>query len=136
MLKADGFRKYIDDNGKFKECLLRDTRGLLSLYEATHFRVYEEEILEEALLFTTFHLENLKSYLRNPLASEISNALKYPIRKNLNRLGVRQSISAEEKNVSNNKVLLRFAKLDFNRLQNMYQRELSHITRYILMVRN
>lgn len=123
----------MDDNGKFKECLLRDTRGLLSLYEATHFRVHEEKILEEALQFTIFHLENLKSHLSNPLASEISYALKYPIRKNLNRLVVRHYISAEGKNDSYNKVLLKYAKLDFNQLQKMYQQELGHITRYILV---
>ncbi|KAL8111154.1 sesquiterpene synthase Cop-like [Apium graveolens] len=129
-VSSDGFRKYMDDNGKFKECLLRDHRGLLSLYEATYFRAHEEEILENALQFIIFHLEIMKSYLSNPLASEISHALKYPIRKNLNRLGVRQSISAQEKNDLHNKVLLKFAKLDFNQLQKMYQQELSHITRW------
>ncbi|KAL8111151.1 sesquiterpene synthase Cop-like [Apium graveolens] len=129
-VSSDVFSKYMDENRKFKECLLRDTRGLLSLFEATHFRVHEEDILEEALKFTTFHLENPKSHLSNPLASEISHALKYPIRKNLNRLGVRQSMSAQEKNDSHNKVLLKFAKLDFNQLQKMYQQELSHITRW------
>lgn len=45
MFKADGFRKYMDENEKFKECLLKDRQGLISLYEATHFRVHEEEIL-------------------------------------------------------------------------------------------
>ncbi|KAK1372170.1 (+)-delta-cadinene synthase [Heracleum sosnowskyi] len=128
---TDVFRIFMDDNRKFKEYLLSDTRGLLSMYEATHFRVHDEEILEKALQFTTFNLENyLKSHMSNPLASEISHALKYPIRKNLNRLGVRQYISAEEKNDSHNRVLLKFAKLDFNQLQKMYQQELGHITRW------
>nr|WGJ64112.1 beta-caryophyllene synthase [Oenanthe javanica] len=129
-VSSNKFFKYMDANRKFKECLLRDTRGLLSLYEATHFMVHEEEILEEALQFTTFHLENLKSDLNNPLASQISHALKYPIRKNLNRLGVRQYISAQEKNDSSHNEVLKFAKLDFNRLQKMYQQEIGHITRW------
>ncbi|KAK1368317.1 (+)-delta-cadinene synthase [Heracleum sosnowskyi] len=129
-VSSNVFRKYMDDNGKFIKCLLQDTRGLLSLYEATHFRVHEEEILEDALQFTVFHLENLKSQLSSPLAVEISHALKCPLRKNLNRLGVRQYIAAQERNESHNKDLLKFAKLDFNQLQKMYQQEIGQITRW------
>nr|BBE32331.1 germacrene D synthase [Chengiopanax sciadophylloides] len=129
-VSSDVFRKFMDHNGKFKECLISDPRGMLSLYEATHFRVHGEDILEDALEFTTSHLERLKSHLKNPLAAQVVRALKYPIHKGLNRLEARHYISIYQEDDSHNKVLLNFAKLDFNLLQKMHQGELGHITRW------
>nr|BBE32337.1 beta-caryophyllene synthase [Eleutherococcus sieboldianus] len=127
----DVFRKFMDTSGKFKECLISDLRGMLSLYEATHFRVHGEDILEDALEFITSHLERLKSHLKNPLAAQVVRALKCPIHKGLNRLEAKHYISIyQQEDDSHNKVLLNLAKLDFNLLQKMHQGELSHITRW------
>ncbi|XP_048441589.1 (-)-germacrene D synthase-like [Pyrus x bretschneideri] len=57
--QQDMFNKFKDvNNAKFKESLTNDVVGLLSLYEATHLRVHGGDILEEALSFTTTHLES------------------------------------------------------------------------------
>ncbi|KAL4309628.1 hypothetical protein GQ457_01G007770 [Hibiscus cannabinus] len=48
-----------DTDGKFKENVIDDDKGMLSLYEAAHWRVHGEYILEEALTFTTVNLKSL-----------------------------------------------------------------------------
>ncbi|KAG8502909.1 hypothetical protein CXB51_000534 [Gossypium anomalum] len=44
----------IDTDGKFKESLINNVRGMLSLYEAAYLRVHGEDILEEALAFSRY----------------------------------------------------------------------------------
>nr|AGS16741.1 sesquiterpene synthase [Panax ginseng] len=130
-VSSDVFCKFKDNDGKFKECLTKDVRGMLSLFEATHLRVHGEDILEEALAFTTSQLHHLKSHLQNhPLAAHVTHALKMPIRKGLTRLEARRYISIYHEHDSHDKVLLEFAKLDFNKLQKVHQGELSYITRW------
>ena len=51
------------------EDLSNEAEGLLSLYEAAHLRVHGEDILEEALAFTTCHLEHLKTQVQDLLAT-------------------------------------------------------------------
>ncbi|KAI8539675.1 hypothetical protein RHMOL_Rhmol09G0201500 [Rhododendron molle] len=104
--------------------------GLLSLYEATFLSVRQEDILDEAMEFTTTRLNSaLPNLSNNPIAAQVVHALYQPIHKGLTRLESRHYISFYEKDDSHNKVLLDFAKLDFNLLQKLHQRELSEITR-------
>nr|GLL29743.1 (-)-germacrene D synthase-like [Ipomoea trifida] len=69
---ANVFEKFKDRNGKFKELLTENVQAMLSLYEASHLRVHGEQILEEALTFTTSHLESMLGlpHLSNPLRSQ------------------------------------------------------------------
>uniref|UniRef100_M1BR34 Sesquiterpene synthase 2 n=1 Tax=Solanum tuberosum TaxID=4113 RepID=M1BR34_SOLTU len=130
-MSSDVFKQFTNQDGKFKETLTNDVQGLLSLYEASHLRVRDEEILEEALTFTTTHLESIVSNLsNNSLKVEVTEALKQPIRKTLPRVGARKYISIYENNDAHNHLLLKFAKLDFNLLQKFHQRELSELTRW------
>ena len=129
---TDVFSKFKDSEGKFKESLINNTRGLLSLYESAHLRVHEEDILDEALEFTTSHLDQMLNSLRNIntlSASQVVYALNMPIRKGLTRLDARHYIPIYQQDNSHNETLLKFAKLDFNMLQKDHQRELSDITR-------
>ncbi|WMV34365.1 hypothetical protein MTR67_027750 [Solanum verrucosum] len=98
-ISSDVFKKFTEQDGKFKETLTNDVQGLLSLYEASHLRVRDEEILEEALTFTTTHLESIVSNLsnNNSLKVEVTEALSQPIRMTLPRMGARKYISIYEK---------------------------------------
>lgn len=124
------FRKFKDQEGNFQESLGTNLRGLLSLYEAAHFRVHGENILEEALIFTTSHLESLQETISDATTAEaLVQTLKLPIRKSLTRLAGRLYMPTYEKDESHNELLLKFAKLDFNILQKMHQKELCEFTK-------
>nr|GMC76587.1 (E,E)-germacrene B synthase-like isoform X2 [Ipomoea batatas] len=124
------FEKFLDKNGKFKDSLANDVEGMLSLYEAAYLGVHGETILDEALTFTTDHLESMLPNLNKLAAAQVTHALKMPIRRTLPRVGAREYMPIYQQDQTHNKVLLRFAKLDFNLLQKVHQRELSGITRF------
>ncbi|KAM7473340.1 hypothetical protein LguiB_020583 [Lonicera macranthoides] len=87
--EAAAAQQLMDEDGRFKESLIEDTRGLLSLYEAAHMRVDKEDVLDESLAFTTAHLEQVmlknSSCNNSLLASQVVHALDKPIRKGLTR---------------------------------------------------
>ncbi|CAL5361993.1 unnamed protein product [Camellia sinensis] len=116
-ISCDVFNKFKDDNGKICESLIGDVRGLLNLYEAAHLRLRGEDILDEALSFTITHLESEAPNLSNLAQEQIIHALNQPIHKGLTRLEATRNFFFYEQDDSHNKVLLSFAKLDFNLLQ-------------------
>ncbi|KAL6318348.1 hypothetical protein AAG906_039440 [Vitis piasezkii] len=109
------FNKFKDEKGSFKEDLISNIQGMLGLYEAAHLRVHGEDILEEALAFTTTHLKATVESLGYPLAEQVAHALKHPIRKD---------------EASHDKTLLKLAKLDFNLVQSLHKEELSNLARW------
>ncbi|WMV34445.1 hypothetical protein MTR67_027830 [Solanum verrucosum] len=127
-ISSDVFKQFVESDGKFKKTLNNDVQALLSLYEAAQMRVHGEDILEEALTFTTTHLESMIPMLNNPLKVQIIEALSHPIHKVMPRLGARKYIDIYENMESHNHLLLKFSKLDFNMLQKQHQRELSELT--------
>ena len=125
------FDKFKDEKGGFKETLIPDVQGMLGLYEASHLKVHGEDILEEALAFTTTHLKAMVESLRYPLAEQVSNAMKRPIRKGLERLEARWYISIYQDEASHDETLLKLAKLDFNLVQSLHKEELSNLSRLV-----
>ncbi|XP_052178671.1 (-)-germacrene D synthase-like [Diospyros lotus] len=117
-------------DGQFKECLTRDVEALLSLYEAAHLGVRGEDVLDELVVFTTAKLKAAVPDLGDALAGKVIHALNQPIRTGLTRLEARSYISLFEPKGHEDKLLLDFAKSDFNLLQKLHQRELSEITRW------
>ncbi|XP_030525206.2 (-)-germacrene D synthase-like [Rhodamnia argentea] len=129
-ISCDIFNKFKDASGKFSEKHAGDVRGLLSLYEASHLSVHGEEVLDQALSFSSTHLESIKEQLNPPLATQVRHALKQTIRRGVPRLEARRYISMYEEEPSHNEVLILLAKLDFNRLQKQHQEELSDLARW------
>ncbi|KAL6130118.1 hypothetical protein ACLB2K_068499 [Fragaria x ananassa] len=126
------FNKLKDDDGKFKESDINDVVGLLSLYEASHLLVPGEDALMEALTFCTTHLESAAHRLipSSQLSKQVSHALYQPLWKGMPRIEARHYLSVYQEDESNNETLLNFAKLDFNFVQKVHQKELSEITRW------
>ncbi|WCJ20845.1 (-)-germacrene D synthase [Euphorbia peplus] len=130
-ISCDVFDKFKDKNGKFKDSIVNDARGMLSLYEATHLRTHREESLDQALDFSVAHLGTMANKMSfDPLIDQIRHALKQSFHKGLPRLEARNFFRFYEGNASCNKSLLSFAKLDFNMLQKQHQEELADITRW------
>ncbi|KAL0413490.1 UNVERIFIED_CONTAM: Gamma-cadinene synthase, partial [Sesamum radiatum] len=124
------FNKFKDDDGKFEETLTSDAKGLLSLYEAAHVRIHGEDVLEDAVAFTTHHLNRMVQELEPVLQCQVKRALEQPVHRGVARLEARHYISFYERNESKNEILLKFAKLDFNYLQNIYKKELHDLSRW------
>ncbi|ONI13049.1 hypothetical protein PRUPE_4G200000 [Prunus persica] len=125
------FNKFKDrKNGGFKESLISDVPGMLSFYEATHLRVHGEDILEEALVFTTKHLESATTHVSYQLAEQIAQALERPLRKSLERVCARRFMSIYQDEASHNEALLKLAKSDFNLVQSLHKQELSEFIRW------
>ncbi|KAL4335759.1 hypothetical protein GQ457_07G035680 [Hibiscus cannabinus] len=131
-MRCGVFSKFQDDDGKFKEEVVEDVKGMVSLYEASHFRMHGEAILEEALHFTTKHLGSLanQSSTSPRLREYIKNALYRAYHYSLHRYEARLYISFYDKEEARNDTLLKLAKYDFNRVQMMYQQELAVLSRW------
>lgn len=130
LVPCDVFNKFKDEKGSFEESLTKDVPGLLSLYEASHVRIHDDKILDEALAFCTTHLNGMVDQLSPPLADQVAHALHQPMHKGMPRVEARHYISIYEKDPSCNKTLLKFAKLDFNLLQTLHQKELKDLRRW------
>ena len=128
--RAGIFNKFKDSkNGGFKEILIADVPGMLSFYEATHLRVHGEDILEEALVFTTKHLDSATTHVSYQLAEQIAQALERLLRKSLERLCARRFMYIYQDEASHNEALLKLAKSDFNLVQSLHKQKLSEIIR-------
>nr|KYP35453.1 (+)-delta-cadinene synthase isozyme A [Cajanus cajan] len=103
---------------------------MLNLFEAAQLRVHGEDILDEALDFTHTHLKSMTNQLSSSFAAQISHCLRKPLHKGVSRLEARRYISFYEEDPSHCKVLLTFAKLDFNMLQELHQKEVASITKW------
>ncbi|KAH9803315.1 alpha-humulene/(-)-(E)-beta-caryophyllene synthase [Citrus sinensis] len=134
-ISCDVFEKFKDDEGKFKESLINDIRGMLSLYEAAYLAIRGEDILDEAIVFTTTHLKSVisvsdHSHVNSNLAEQIRHSLQIPLRKAAARLEARYFLDIYSRDDLHDETLLKFAKLDFNILQAAHQKEASIMTRW------
>ncbi|XP_039072239.1 (+)-delta-cadinene synthase isozyme XC14 [Hibiscus syriacus] len=129
-VSCDVFNKFKDEQGNFKSSVTSDIRGLLELYEASYLRVHGEDILDEAISFTTNYLKLAVAAIDYPLSEQVSHALKQSIRRGLPRVEARHYLSVYQEIESHNKALLEFAKIDFNMLQLLHRQELCEISRW------
>lgn len=130
VVSSDDFERFKSEDGSFKESTPIDVQGILNLYEASHLRVHGEKILDEAMEFTTSQLKSLVGKLSEPLATQVTQALKLPLHSGGTRLLSRCYIHNYASNPSHDKILLRFAKIDFNLLQSMHLEELQDLSRW------
>ncbi|GMI64179.1 terpene synthase 21 [Hibiscus trionum] len=126
------FSKFQDGDGKFKEEVVGDVKGMVGLYEASHFRTKGETILDEALGFTTEHLRSSanRSSTSPHLREYVENALFRPYHYSTQRYEAKLYISFYEREESRDDILLKFAKYDFNRVQLLHQQELKILLRW------
>ncbi|KAK8493663.1 hypothetical protein V6N11_028079 [Hibiscus sabdariffa] len=127
-MSSDVFNKFKDGDDKFKAS---DTKGIISVHEATQFRTNGEVILDEALAFTKPELQSIASQpIDSHLIEYIVNTLDRPYLKDVHRLEARKFIYLYENDASRNETLLKFAKYDFNWIQMLHQQELKALCRH------
>ena len=130
---VDAFDRFRGDDGRFKEHLARDVKGMLQLFEVAHLGTPSEVIMDEALSFTRYHLESLASNSASSasphLLKQIQNSLYAPRYCNIEVLVAREYISYYEQEDGHDQILLKFAKLNFNFCQFHYIQELKTLTK-------
>ncbi|KAG7987944.1 hypothetical protein I3843_03G159800 [Carya illinoinensis] len=129
-VSQDLFNSFTDEKGNFKECLRRDVKGMLSLYEASYLGFEGENLLDEAREFARMGLEDLKSHVSKSVAEQIQHALEVPLHHRMQRLEARWYIEAYSKREDANPVVVELAKLDFNVVQSVLQGELQEMSRW------
>ncbi|CAJ2654923.1 unnamed protein product [Trifolium pratense] len=129
-VSKDIFERFKEHNGNFKECLVKDVKGMLSLYEASFLSYEGEQILDEANAFTSFHLRGLKEDKSSFLFEQVNRSLELPLHRRFQRLEARWYIESYQKRKDANMVLVEAAKMDFNILQSNLQQELKEISKW------
>ncbi|KAF8115055.1 hypothetical protein N665_0030s0098 [Sinapis alba] len=131
-LSSDVFRRFKMNNGSFKDSLTGDAKGMLSLYEAAYLRTRKDDILDEALMFTSSHLMSIAACGTCPplLSVRIQSALILSQHWNMEILVPLEYIPFYEQEKDHDEMLLKFAKLNLKFLQLQYLQELKIITRW------
>ncbi|KAF8118597.1 hypothetical protein N665_0004s0078 [Sinapis alba] len=130
-MSCDVFERFKGEDGKFKESMAHDVRGMLQLYEAAHLGLPSEDIMDDALTFTRHHLGSLTSQETIPnLFEQVQHALYRARYRNIEIVVAGKYISFYNQEKGHNKTLLKFAKLNFNFCQMHYIKELKIITKW------
>ncbi|XP_027911830.1 (-)-germacrene D synthase-like isoform X2 [Vigna unguiculata] len=131
LLRQHGYRISPNQSGKFKESLANDIEGMLCLYEAAQIRCHGEHVLEEA---HNFSLEQLTQFMTTQLSCSLTTRVQHSLRQSLcrglPRLEATYFMSFYEEYPSHDEKLLTFAKLDFNKLQELHLKEVSNLTKW------
>ncbi|GJU75516.1 beta-caryophyllene synthase [Tanacetum coccineum] len=123
--------QYLYVSCAFKKSLANDVQGMLELHEATYMGVKGEVVLDDALVFTRSRLEKIAedTLVSNfTLSTQITEALKKPLRRKVPRLEALRYIPFYEQQDSHTASLLKLAKLGFNLLQSLNKKELSQLS--------
>ncbi|KAG9442845.1 hypothetical protein H6P81_018699 [Aristolochia fimbriata] len=127
----NNFRGSSNSNSSDMDGVVLLERGLLNLYEAAFLSIPGEDILDKAI---TFSSEELRSRLPNMqmnqphFAERVRRALDLPFYRGLPRYESMNYISFYQEEEGRDEGLLELAKLDFNLVQSLHQRDLRQIT--------
>ncbi|CAO2200092.1 unnamed protein product [Urochloa humidicola] len=131
-VSPDVFNKFRGDDGTFSDELANDPKTLLSFFNAVNLFIHGEPELDEAISFARRHLESIsqKGAVKAPLADQIKRSLHIPLPRIHRRVEMVSYIPEYDKEDGHNPILLELAKLDFNILQRVHQKELKEISRW------
>ncbi|CAL9129487.1 unnamed protein product, partial [Musa acuminata var. zebrina] len=131
-VSEDMFSRFKDEKGHLKTCLQHQTKGMLSLYEASYLGKEGEFVLIEAMDFTTKHLKKLmeEGSLEPRFREHVAHALELPLNWRMERIHTRWFIETCQREATMNPLLLELAKLNFNMIQTMHKRELKEVSRW------
>ncbi|KAI4347956.1 hypothetical protein L6164_008725 [Bauhinia variegata] len=131
-VSSDCFKNFQDNMGNFKATNIENIEGLLSLYEASYLSIEGETLLDEAKCFASKHL---KEFVKNEgcdasMVKKIIHSLEIPLHWRLPILEARWFMDIYSKSSKMNPLLLELAKLNFNKVQAIYQDDLKLASRW------
>ncbi|XP_058072978.1 (3S,6E)-nerolidol synthase 1-like [Magnolia sinica] len=129
-VSPDIFDDFRDRQGRFKPHLNKDVRGMLGLYEASRLGIVGEEILDEACDFTRKQLKASMTSMEPGLAVLAGHALEHPIHMSLPRFNTKNYLNNQLGSNGSTGFLHELAKLDFNSVQSLHQRELREFSKW------
>ncbi|CAI0407038.1 unnamed protein product [Linum tenue] len=140
-VSQDMFIEFMDKpSGTFMESkCCGDVLGLVELFEASHLGLKDEDIMEEANRFSTRVLKSsyprLLLHRNNDLAERVAHALELPIHWRVRWFDVKWQIKVHERRMQKMKkkvgrALIDLAKVNFNVVQSVLQRDLKQISRW------
>uniref|UniRef100_A0A0D3DDM0 Terpene synthase metal-binding domain-containing protein n=2 Tax=Brassica oleracea TaxID=3712 RepID=A0A0D3DDM0_BRAOL len=128
-MPCDVFKRFKGEHdGKFKESVVGDVRGMLQLYQASYLKTKDEDIMEEARSFTRTHLAVTTTHPH--LSKLIQHVLYIPRYRCIEIAVAREYISFYKEEEHHEEKLLKFAKLNFSYCQLHYIKKLKALTKW------
>ncbi|KAJ0019012.1 hypothetical protein Pint_10821 [Pistacia integerrima] len=128
---TDMFNKFINKDGKFKQRVREDINSLMGLYEASQLCIGGEDVLDEARQFSSKLLNQSMSHLDPYQAKIVRNTLLYPYHRSSARFMAKNfflsNFQGENEWIH---VFQELAKMDFNLVQSLHQREIVQISKW------
>ncbi|KAH1048650.1 hypothetical protein J1N35_039434 [Gossypium stocksii] len=129
---AGVFNRFRDREGSFSHELCRDIKGLIELYEASQLGIDGEDILDEAREFSSQSLKKWRMAKVDHFSDRaIRNTLDQPFHKSLSRFTARNLLGTDFQGTNGwINILQELAKMDFNLVQSLHQKEIAHISKW------
>ncbi|GMI77555.1 terpene synthase 14, TERPENE SYNTHASE 14 [Hibiscus trionum] len=129
---AGVFNRFKDREGGFRQELCRDIKGLVELFEASQLEIDGEHVLDEAREFSSKALKKWENTKTDHISGRvIINIPDRPFHKTLSRLTARQLLTTDFRGTNGwINILQDVAKMDFNLLQSLHQKEIAHVSNW------
>ncbi|KAJ9136282.1 hypothetical protein P3X46_033374 [Hevea brasiliensis] len=124
------FNSFKDEEGKFKQELSGDIKGLMGLYEASQLNIEGEDMLHEAGGYSYRLLKSYVTCLGYPQdRAVVEHTLKYPHHKSLPKFMAKDFIIRNLQRANEwMKELQELAMIDFEMVQSQHQQEILRIS--------
>lgn len=121
----------MEEAGTFCKSTSGNIKGMIELFEASHLGLDGENILEEAKAFSWGRLKEIISRVDDDdkVTKQVVHSLERPLHWRVQWFNIRSYIDFYEKEEGKNMALLRLAKLNFNMVQAVHQKDLKHISK-------
>ncbi|RWR93550.1 S-+-linalool synthase [Cinnamomum micranthum f. kanehirae] len=129
-VSQDVFKRFMDEEGRFKLQLSTDIKGMMSLYEASKLAVKGEDIIEEANDFATKNLIASVKFMEPCLARVVRHSLENPFHMSLPRFNTKNHLNNLRETDRNTEAIQELAIFEFNIVQSMHQSELKEVTQW------
>ncbi|XP_050290521.1 (E,E)-alpha-farnesene synthase-like [Quercus robur] len=131
LCNSDMFRGFMDEKiGLYRENTNINIKEMLELFEASHLGLEGENILDVVReYFSTATLKESISSLDSDLAKQVVHVLELPSQRRVQWFDVKWHIISYEKDSHMNSSLLELAKLHFNIVQAILQKDLRESSR-------